>query len=118
MAELTYPNRVNTKGIPALAGTPAIETIGAVATLVVTFKKHLALNENWSGLFLVDLTLPIVTGAQPVVFKTEGVPGYTPLMLFSGVQVTAADIVTTTGGVIECFYNRDTNALQLMGVYA
>lgn len=118
MAELTYPNRVNTKGIPTLAGTPTIENIGAVATLVVTFKNHLALNANWSGLFLVNINAPIATGAQPVVFKTEGVPGYTPLMLFSGVQVTAADLVTTTGGVMECFYNRDTSVLQLMGVYA
>lgn len=118
MAELTYPNRVNTKGIPTLAGTPAVETIGAVATLVITFQRHLALNANWSGLFLVNINAPIATGAQPVVFRTQGEPGYTPLMLFSGVQVTAADLVTTAGGVIECFYNRDTNVLQLMGVYA
>lgn len=114
MANLTYPNRVNTKGFPSLLGTPSLETIGAVETLVITFQPHLALNSNWSGGFFVEIPSPIVTGAQPVVFRTQGVTGYTPLFLFNGVQATAASLTTTAGGVVMCFYNRDTDRLQLM----
>ena len=113
MAE-SYPNRVNTKGFPTLLGTPSLETIGAVETLVLTFKPHRELNSNWSGGFFVEIPSAIVTGAQPVVFRTEGVTGYVPLMLFNGVQATSASLTTTTGGVVMCFYNRDSNRLQLM----
>lgn len=115
MAELDYPNRVNTQGFPALAGTPTVETIGSTETLVINFQPHRELNANWSGAFVVSITAPIATGAQPVVFRTNGVAGTTPLYLYGGAQATAAALVTTTGGVITCFYNRDTNKLQLMG---
>ncbi len=117
MAELSYPNRVNKEGIPTLLGVPALETIGAVETLVVTFQPHRALNANWSGEFDVYVSGAVVTGAQPVVFKTVGEMGYAPLYLYSGVQATAASLVTTTGGIIKCFYNKDTGRLQLMGAY-
>lgn len=115
MAELTYPNRVNTQGFPALLGTPTIETIGTVATLVINFEPHRELNADWSGAFFVSLNQPIATGAQPVVFRTRGVTGDVPLITFGGAQATAAELVTTTGGVVMCFYNRDTNKLQLIG---
>lgn len=114
MTDYPYPNRVNTKGIPTLLGVPSLETIGAVETLVITFQPHRELNANWSGEFFVNINAPVVTGAQPVVFKTAGVAGYTPLWLFNGVQATAASLTTTTGGVVACFFNRDTNRLQLM----
>ncbi len=114
MAELAYPNRVNTKGYPTLLGVPSLETIGAVETLVLTFQPHRALNDSWSGAFFVEIPSAVVTGAQPVIFRTAGVTGYVPLYLFNGVQATAASLTTTTGGVVMCFYNRDTNRLQLM----
>lgn len=114
MADLNYPNRVNTKGFPTLLGIPSLETIGAVETLVLTFQAHRELNSNWSGGFFVEIPSAIVTGAQPVVFRTQGVTGFVPLMLFNGVQATAAALTTTTGGVVMCFYNRDSNKLQLM----
>lgn len=114
MAELTYPNRVNTQGFPTLAGDPTLETIGAVETLVINFQPHKALNANWSGAFFVNLTKPIVSGGQPVVFHTIGTTGYTPLTLFDGAQATALSLATTTGGVVMCFYNKDTSKLQLL----
>lgn len=114
MTNADYPNRVNTKGFPTLLGVPTLETIGAVETLVITFQPHKELNANWSGAFFVEIASPIVTGAQPVVFRTQGVTGYVPLMLFNGVQATSASLTTTTGGVVMCFYNRDENKLQLM----
>lgn len=117
MANLTYPNRVNTKGIPTLLGVPSVETIGAVATLVITFQPHLALNDNWSGLFLVDISSPVATGVQPVVFRTAGVSGFTPLTMYNGLQATAAELETTTGGAILCLFDRSKNKLQLIGTY-
>ena len=112
MAELSYPNRVNTQGMPTLSGTPAVDATSG--NLVVTFNPHLALGERWSGAFWVAVTVPIATGAQPVVFATSGVAGNTPLYTYGGAQATAADLVTTTGGIILCFYNADTNRLQLV----
>lgn len=118
MAELTYPNRVNTQGYPALSGTPSIVTIGGVDTLVIEFNPHLALNPDWSGEFVVSLNGTIATGAQPVVFTTKGETGSTPLYLFGGEQATAAALVTTAiGSVFKCFYNADTKRLQIMGTY-
>lgn len=114
MNELNYPNRVNTKGFPTLLGVPTLETIGAVETLVLTFQPHRALNDNWSGAFFVEIPSAIVTGAQPVVFRTQGETAYVPLYLFNGVQATSASLTTTTGGIVMCFYNRNTNRLQLM----
>lgn len=114
MTDYPYPNRVNTKGVPTLLGVPSLETIGAVETLVITFQPHRELNANWSGKFLVNVSGAVATGTQPVVFRTAGLTGFVPLYLYSGLQATAANLLTTTGGVIECFFNRDTNRLQLM----
>lgn len=120
MAELTYPNRVNTQGFPALSGTPKFETIGTTETLIIEFKPHLALNENWSGAFFVSIngTISVTSpGAQPVVFTTEGEKGSTNLYRYSGTQVTAGDIITNNNGsVLQCFYNADTKRLQLMAL--
>lgn len=117
MADLTYPNRVNTQGFPTLSGTPSVEG----TTLTITFKPHLVPNENWSGAFWVSVngTIAATTGSsQNVVFVTEGenrVP--TPLYLYSGTQATNNDLATAfAGSVFECFYNADTNRLQLVGM--
>lgn len=118
MAELTYPNRVNTEGMPTLSGTPSIVSIGGVDTLVIEFNPHLALNNYWSGAFWVSLNGIVATGAQPVVFTTRGETGSTPLYLFGGAQATAAALETTAiGSVFQCFYNADTKKLQLVGTY-
>lgn len=117
MTDLTYPNRVNTQGIPTLAGTPKVETIGTVATLVIEFNPHLALNDNWSGLFLVCFTAPVPGSTNPVVFATKGESGNTPLYLYSGSQAVANDIDTTgTNSILECFWNNDTRRLQLIAM--
>lgn len=116
MENYPYPNVVNSKGIPTLLGRPSLETIGAVEMLVVTFAPHRELNRNWSGEFDVLIDGAVATGAQPVVFRTAGVTGYVPLSLYSGPQATAAALQTTTGGIVKCFYNRDSDRLQLMGV--
>lgn len=109
MADITYPNLVNSRGIPTLSGTPSVEG----GNLVITFNQHL-FDEGWAGAFLVDITAPI-SGAQPVVFATNGIAGSTPLYKYGGAQAIGTDIVTTTGGVLMCFYNSDTKRLQLLG---
>lgn len=115
MAELTYPNRVNSQGMPTLSGTPVAEG----TTLTITFKPHLVPSEDWSGAFWVSVNGTITASTtQLVVFATEGenrVP--TPLYLYSGGQATATNLATTaTGSVFECFYNADTKRLQLVGM--
>lgn len=119
MAELTYPNRVNSQGFPTLSGKPRFETVSGVETLIIEFNPHLALNADWSGAFFVSITDPIsVTspGAQPVVFTTRGEQGSTALYRYSGSQVTAGDVITNKGGVLMCFYNSDTKRLQLIAL--
>lgn len=120
MAELTYPNRVNTQGFPALSGTPTLVTEGGVEKLVLEFQPHLALNDNWSGAFFVSVNGTIVAGTtsnQPVVFRTAGVSGETNLYRYSGGQATLGDIITSVqGSVLLCFYNADTKRLQLIGL--
>lgn len=120
MAELTYPNRVNSMGMPALSGTPSLVTEGGVEKLVIEFQPHLALNDNWSGAFFVSINGTIVAGTtsnQPVVFKTAGVSGETNLYRYSGSQATLGDIITSNiGSVLLCFYNADTKRLQLIGL--
>lgn len=112
MAELTYPNRVNTQGFPTLSGTPSVDA--ASSNIVITFNPHLALGERWSGAFLVNITGPIST-AQPIVFATQGEAERVPLYRYGGTQAVGTDITTTTGGVLMCFYNADTKRLQLLG---
>ncbi len=112
MADLTYPNRVNTQGFPTLLGTPSVDT--ASGNIVITFNPHLALGERWSGAFLVQITAPIST-AQPIVFTTQGESERVPLYRYGGAQALGTDITTTTGGVLMCFYNADTKRLQLLG---
>lgn len=117
MAELTYPNRVNSQGMPTLSGTPSIVTIGGTATLVIEFNPHLALNDDWSGAFWVSINGAIANGEQPVVFTTRGENGATPLYRYSGAQVTAASLITSgNGSIIQCFYNADTKRLQLIAL--
>lgn len=117
MAELTYPNRVNSQGFPTLSGTPKIETIGTTATLVIEFNPHLALNADWSGAFWVSINGTIGAGGQPVVFTTKGENGATPLYRYSGSQVTAGELLTSNNGsVLLCFYNADTKRLQLIAL--
>lgn len=111
MADLTYPNRVNTQGFPSLNAVPSI----ADGNLVLTFQPHLSLGAEWSGAFLVNIAGTIATGNQPVVFVTSGEQGSTPLYNYDGAQTTAANIVTNGGGIIICFYNHQTNKLQIIG---
>lgn len=111
MAELTYPNKSNTQGFPLLNAVPSI----ADGNLVLTFQPHLSLGAEWSGAFFVNIAGTIVSGSQPVVFATSGVQGNTPLYNYDGAQTTAANIVTTGGGIIICFYNHQTNRLQIVG---
>lgn len=119
MAELTYPNRVNTQGYPSLSGKPRFETVSGVETLIIEFNPHLALNADWAGAFWVFITEPITVtgqGPQPVVFTTRGEQGSTPLYRYSGSQVTAGELITGKGGVLQCFYNSDTKRLQLIAL--
>lgn len=115
MAEfLTYPNRANTEGFPLLKGIPSVDATSG--NLVITFEPHAAMGNQWTGGFYVFVDGAIATGAQPVVFATRGVAETKPLYMFNGAQATAAELVTTTGGVLICFYNGANQKLQVFGI--
>lgn len=113
MAELTYPNRVNTLGFPILECTASI----ADGNLVFTFKPHLALDYQWMGNFNVKVLNAITTGTtEPVVFATQGEQGNAPLYYYNGDPVTAADVQTTGNGVMGVFYDAASRRLQLLSI--
>lgn len=89
-------------------------TSGTVTTFL--FNDHPQRRINFFGEF--DVKLPIITtSTNTVEFGTIGVLGSSiPLYLYNGAQATVADLVTTTGGIIKCFYDRTNNRLQALGV--
>lgn len=110
MAYLTYPNLANTGGLPLLEGTAAVSG----GNLVITFQPHAALGEAWTGGFYVKISNAIATGSQPVVFATQGQNGTYPLVGFNGAQLTAAQLVTSGGGVIIAFYDASNKRLSAL----
>lgn len=113
MAELTYPNRVNTLGFPILECTASI--VGS--NLVFTFDPHLALDWKWMGNFNIKVANAISTGTtEEVVFATQGEQGYTPLYYYNGDAVTATDVQTTGNGVMSVFYDAASRRLQLLSI--
>lgn len=113
MAILDYPNKANASGFPLLEGTAAVDSTSG--NLVITFQPHLAYNANWTGGFYVKIANAIATGSQPVVFATAGTSQTAPLYTYGGTQATAAELVTTTGGIILCFWDASANRLQVIG---
>lgn len=114
MAYLTYPNRANTGGFPLIEGTASIDATSG--NLVITFQPHAALGESWTGGFYVKIGNTIATGAQPVVFTTQGESTTYPLVGFNGTQLTAAELVTTGGGVLIAFYDASNKRLQALTI--
>lgn len=103
---------LNRRGFPAIKAQSVDLTTDS---LTFNFNAHRFINEDFAGGFwvYVDKTFTAPQTAVNVYFNTIGVANSKiPLTTFNGANVTSS---TWTGtGVHLCFYNRDTNTLQLI----
>ena len=101
---------VNRNGSAAIASTGvAVNT----ENVIFSFKNHAFVNANYRGTIFVNLKQAIptgTTGTLPILFETNG--STQALTKFNGEALTVADVPGT--GVIQLWFERDTNTLQLM----
>ena len=101
---------VNRNGSAAIASTGVkVNT----TDVVFTFKNHAFVNANYRGTIFVNLMQAIptgTTGALPILFETNGATQ--AVSKFNGAPLTVADVPGT--GVVQLWFERDTNTLQLM----
>lgn len=101
---------VNRNGSAAIASTSVKVNTSDV---VFTFKNHAFVNANYRGTIFVNLRQAIptgTTGTLPVLFETNGATQ--AVTKFNGDALTVADVPGT--GVVQLWFERDTNTLQLM----
>lgn len=102
--------RVNRNGSAAIASTGVAVNTNNV---VFSFKNHAFLNASYRGTIFVNLMQAIptgTTGTLPILFETNGVTQ--AVTKFNGEALTVADVPGT--GVVQLWFERDTNTLQLM----
>ena len=101
---------VNRNGSAAIASTGVkVNT----TDVVFTFKNHAFVNANYRGTIFVNLMQAIptgTTGTLPILFETNGATQ--AVSKFNGEPLTVADVPGT--GVVQLWFERDTNTLQLM----
>ena len=101
---------VNRNGSAAIASTGVkVNT----ADVIFAFKNHAFVNANYRGTIFVNLKQAIptgTTGTLPILFETNGVTQ--AVSKFNGAPLTVADVPGT--GVVQLWFERDTNTLQLM----
>lgn len=101
---------VNRNGSTAIASTGVkVNT----TDVVFTFKNHAFVNANYRGTIFVNLMQAIptgTTGTLPILFETNGATQ--AVSKFNGAPLTVADVPGT--GVVQLWFERDTNTLQLM----
>ena len=101
---------VNRNGSAAIASTGVkVNT----TDVVFTFKNHAFVNANYRGTIFVNLMQAIptgTTGTLPILFETNGATQ--AVSKFNGAPLTVADVPGT--GVVQLWFERDTNTLQLM----
>ena len=102
--------RVNRNGSAAIASTGVAVNTNNV---VFSFKNHAFVNASYRGTIFVNLKQAIptgTTGTLPILFETNGVTQ--AVTKFNGEALTVADVPGT--GVVQLWFERDTNTLQLM----
>ena len=102
--------RVNRNGSAAIASTGVAVNTNNV---VFSFKNHAFLNASYRGTIFVNLMQAIptgTTGTLPILFETNGATQ--AVTKFNGDALTVADVPGT--GVVQLWFERDTNTLQLM----
>lgn len=101
---------VNRRGSADIASTGvAVNT----ENVIFSFKNHAFVNANYRGTIFVNLRQAIptgTTGTLPILFETNGATQ--AVSKFNGEPLTVADVPGT--GVVQLWFERDTNTLQLM----
>lgn len=101
---------VNRNGSAAIASTGVVVN---TENVIFSFKNHAFVNASYRGTIFVNLKQAIpagTTGTLPILFETNGVTQ--AVTKFNGEALTVADVPGT--GVIQLWFERDTNTLQLM----
>ena len=101
---------VNRNGSAAFASTVVVVN---TADVVFTFKNHAFVNANYRAKIFVNLKQAIptgTTGTLPILFETNGATH--AVTKIKGAPLTVADVPGT--GVVQLWFERDTNTLQLM----
>ena len=101
---------VNKRGSAAIASTGVVVNTNNV---VFSFKNHAFVNANYRGTIFVNLRQVIptgTTGTLPILFETNGATQ--AVSKFNGAPLTVADVPGT--GVVQLWFERDTNTLQMM----
>ena len=117
----TVPLRVSNRlGFPMLE-VQRVEppATGSTVTKFV-FNNHPQRGYNFFGGFFVKVpqNLTTLTDTNTVAFATDGVSDApVPLVLYDGSTATVADIVTSGGGIMLCFYDRASNSLRLVNAF-
>lgn len=105
---------VNRNGFPCVESR-SISSDGS-GTTTIAFNRHNYLITNYfAGGFWIKIAQTLATGTDVIQFTIDNLPSFTtPLYLSTGDQATAADLVSDGNGVHLCFYDRDSNRLQLI----
>lgn len=115
MVPLRYCNRL---GIPMLEVQTITESPSPATVTYFNFNNHPQRNQQFYGGFFVKVPdLSSATSTNSIEFATLDVSGSnTPLYLYDGTKAKISDI-TTTGGIMLCFYDKVNNKLQLVNAF-
>lgn len=104
---------VNVGGIPAIR---SLSVNVSTTDVKIAFNNHRNIGRPFRGLMIVNLAQAIPAGTTdtlPIVFTSDG-GNDVNLITYNGENVTVADITGT--GIYLCWYESQTNTLQLLNV--
>jgi hypothetical protein len=104
---------VNVGGIPALR---SLSVNVGTAVVKVAFNNHRNIGRPFRGIMVINIAQAIPAGTTdtlPIVFTSDG-GNDVNLTTYNGENVTVADITGT--GIYLCWYESQTNTLQLINV--
>lgn len=104
---------VNVGGIPALR---SLSVNVGTADVKVAFNNHRNIGRPFRGIMVINIAQAIPAGTTdtlPIVFTSDG-GNDVNLTTYNGENATVADIQGT--GIYLCWYESQTNTLQLINV--
>lgn len=104
---------VNVGGIPALR---SLSVNVGTADVKIAFNNHRNIGRPFRGIMVINIAQAIPAGTTdtlPIVFTSDG-GNDVNLTTYNGENATVADIPGT--GIYFCWYESQTNTLQLINV--
>lgn len=104
---------VNVGGIPALR---SLSVNVGTADVKIAFNNHRNIGRPFRGIMIINIAQAIPAGTTdtlPIVFTSDG-GNDVNLTTYNGENATVADIPGT--GIYLCWYESQTNTLQLINV--